>query len=405
MQAWESDRSKARAGLSVSERRRSRSAGNNLDTTYSGIIRDSGSLTKVGTGALTLSGANTYTGGTTVNNGPLIVNGSIAGNAEVKSGATLKGTGSIAGVLTCEDGSICAPGTARARSRSAASTSMSGSTFEFELGASRDHIVVTSHGGRWTLGGVLNISLLDGFIPIEPFSLFEGSIETLSGTFSAVNARSSTDTRWDWLHRCSSVVYRFVDAGDFKNDGVLDAADYVLWRKGLGTTYTQDHYNVWPRALRVGGPVGRRSGSSSNSAVPEPASAILLMLTFSSLARACVADRLGVDVARNPLPERVSAMPRMTNKIATIALGAVLAAMLVLSPARLLPRSGPAPATMEYGLELVTGPSCRTRPRPMSTLAATACPTSSTSRPAVSSDPFRSATRSTTLTPSRQARA
>ena len=26
--------------------------------------------------------------------------------------------------------------------------------------------------------------------------------------------------------------------GDFNNDGKVDAADYVVWRKGFGTTYT-----------------------------------------------------------------------------------------------------------------------------------------------------------------------
>ena len=44
---------------------------NNNDTTYSGALGGSGSLTKVGTGMLTLSGANTFTGGVTVQTGTL----------------------------------------------------------------------------------------------------------------------------------------------------------------------------------------------------------------------------------------------------------------------------------------------------------------------------------------------
>ena len=39
---------------------------NNQSTTVSGVIQDSGSLTKTGTGTLTLSGSNLHTGGTTV---------------------------------------------------------------------------------------------------------------------------------------------------------------------------------------------------------------------------------------------------------------------------------------------------------------------------------------------------
>ncbi len=49
---------------------------NNSNTTFSGALSDSnngGSLTKVGTGTLTLSGTNTYLGGTTVLDGTLVV--------------------------------------------------------------------------------------------------------------------------------------------------------------------------------------------------------------------------------------------------------------------------------------------------------------------------------------------
>jgi hypothetical protein len=33
--------------------------------------------------------------------------------------------------------------------------------------------------------------------------------------------------------------------GDYNGDGIVNAADYVVWRKGLDATYTQDDYNVW----------------------------------------------------------------------------------------------------------------------------------------------------------------
>jgi autotransporter-associated beta strand protein len=66
--------------------------GNNLSTTFSGVIQDGGSfggtggsLTKTGAGTLTLSGTNTYTGGTTISAGILQLgnggtSGSIVGN-------------------------------------------------------------------------------------------------------------------------------------------------------------------------------------------------------------------------------------------------------------------------------------------------------------------------------------
>jgi autotransporter-associated beta strand protein len=75
---------------------------NNLSSAFSGVIADgtgAGSLTKAGTGTLTLSGPNTYTGGTTVTAGRLLVNnltGSGTGSGGVLvSGGTLGGTGTI----------------------------------------------------------------------------------------------------------------------------------------------------------------------------------------------------------------------------------------------------------------------------------------------------------------------
>ncbi len=88
---------------------------NNLTTTFSGLMQDGGfsggtggSLTKIGTGTLTLSHANTYTGGTIVNAGTLLVSnttGSGTGTGAVKVNAgTLGGSGIISGAVTIGTG-------------------------------------------------------------------------------------------------------------------------------------------------------------------------------------------------------------------------------------------------------------------------------------------------------------
>ena len=61
------------------------SVGNNsANTTFSGALSDNGSLTKIGTGTLTLSGSSAYNGGTTVSTGVLDVqNGSALGSGPV----------------------------------------------------------------------------------------------------------------------------------------------------------------------------------------------------------------------------------------------------------------------------------------------------------------------------------
>jgi autotransporter-associated beta strand protein len=92
--------------------------GNNLSTTFAGVLKDGGmfggihgSLTKVGSGTLTLAGINTYTGTTDVSGGTLLVNGSIASSSltRVNNGGTLGGTGTV-GNMQVNSGGTFVPG-------------------------------------------------------------------------------------------------------------------------------------------------------------------------------------------------------------------------------------------------------------------------------------------------------
>jgi len=94
-------------GFVGSAKGRTLTVGNNLSTTFSGVIDDmgaKGSLIKVGRGTLTLMGANTYLGTTLVQQGALLVSnttGSGTGTGPVKVAlGTLGGTGTIAGAVT-----------------------------------------------------------------------------------------------------------------------------------------------------------------------------------------------------------------------------------------------------------------------------------------------------------------
>jgi hypothetical protein len=77
--------------------------------------------------------------------------------------------------------------------------------------------------------------------------------------------------------------------GDYNENGVVDAADYVDWRKTLGQpatpagsgadgdadgTIDQDDYTFW--AARFGNTVPGSGGGAVSTAVPEPASLVLL---------------------------------------------------------------------------------------------------------------------------------
>jgi probable HAF family extracellular repeat protein len=69
--------------------------------------------------------------------------------------------------------------------------------------------------------------------------------------------------------------------GDFNGDGTVDAADYVVWRKGLGTTYTQSDYTVW--RAHFGQTAGNGASTIENAAIPEPATLALLILAAVSI--------------------------------------------------------------------------------------------------------------------------
>ncbi len=66
-------------------------------------------------------------------------------------------------------------------------------------------------------------------------------------------------------------------AGDLTSDGIVDAGDYVLWRKGPGPLAPfLSSYNVWRSNFG-----GSASGLGSSTAVPEPASLVMLLMAVA----------------------------------------------------------------------------------------------------------------------------
>jgi hypothetical protein len=67
------------------------------------------------------------------------------------------------------------------------------------------------------------------------------------------------------------------ETGDFNDDGAVDAADYVVWRKANGT---QTMYDTW--RTNFSEPGGSGSGTSANATIPEPTTLVLLLLAAMS---------------------------------------------------------------------------------------------------------------------------
>lgn len=78
--------------------------------------------------------------------------------------------------------------------------------------------------------------------------------------------------------------------GDYNEDGVVSAADYVIWRNNEGQSVTlpndatfetvdQEDYEVW--VANFGATVGSGSSSKLNCAAPEPTTWLLTLLATS----------------------------------------------------------------------------------------------------------------------------
>jgi regulation of enolase protein 1 (concanavalin A-like superfamily) len=150
---------------------------NNATSTFSGIMQNGNgslSLTKIGTGTLTLSGVNNNSGATTVTAGTLLVTGTIGGSGVTVNGGTLGGTGAINCAITIpatKAGTI-APGipgsTGILHVNNPVTFGDANATFAVELkgttvGTGYDQLAVNS---SVTLNGcVLNASLGGGYAP------------------------------------------------------------------------------------------------------------------------------------------------------------------------------------------------------------------------------------------------
>ena len=152
-------------------------------------------------------------------------------------------------------------------------------TLDFELGGTTagsqyDQVHVA---GALALGGTLKVDLINlgngVFAPSagSAFDLLDWG--SLSGTFSTIQLPTlSGGLQWNTSQLYTTGVISVALPGDFNGNGIVDAADYVVWRKTDGS---QNGYATW--RAHFGQTVGSGAGAITNAAVPEPATLVLLM--------------------------------------------------------------------------------------------------------------------------------
>jgi len=195
------------------------------------------------------------------------------------------------GDLVQQGGTLAAGASPGATSITGNYTLEAGGALEVELagtgtpGIAYDHYDIM---GLATLDGTLDVKLLDGFVPSagDSFAFLTGE-GGFDGIFSLTNLPPLPDgLTWQINPGATTMFLNVVGpglAGDYNNDGTVDAADYVAWRRNDGT---QTGYNNWR------GNFGQASGSGAQSPpVPEPTTAWLVALTMLTLAHSSTAIR------------------------------------------------------------------------------------------------------------------
>jgi hypothetical protein len=181
-------------------------------------------------------------------------------------------------------------------------TLSAGSTLELDLGTP-DESDLLSITGNLIAGGTLRVSL-DNTVPAPA----EGNVFNLldfasaSGSFNALNLPLLTPgLAWNTSKLLTTGELTVVASaglpGDYNGNGVVDAADYTVWRDRLGQSIalpntdpndtdnmvTQAEYNFWKS--RFGATSGSGAAAlSASQTVPEPGTWALTMLAGCLLA-------------------------------------------------------------------------------------------------------------------------
>ena len=156
--------------------------------------------------------------------------------------------------------------------------------------------------GVATLGGTLDVDLVSGFSPQDgdTFDIMT-AIGGVNGTFNTTFPAGN----WNIIYGANTVTLEFgmVDLmADFDKDGDVDGDDFLIWQGGFGTTSgamqadgdsdgdgdVDGHdFLTWQSEF------GSGTGGGSSGAVPEPSSALLLILALSGAVLASTKARRG----------------------------------------------------------------------------------------------------------------
>lgn len=274
-------------------------AGNKLNNAGSGYIGinagESGSVSIIGAGSEWANAGAVSIGGAGSASLTLDSDGKLSASGLVTIGENGKamGNGTIA-ASTISNGTV-APGISAGKLTVTGSyTQAATGKLEIELyGAASgqfDELAVT---GSAALGGELNVTLGttagNQFVPqLGDTFAFLTTIAGASGNFASAHLPVLTSGHmWQLRYTASSATLAVTLAGDYNDDGTVDASDYVVWRKLDGSSFNPradgdtngvinaNDYAVWRTQIGKSASAGASLSSPVNF-VPEPTTILLL---------------------------------------------------------------------------------------------------------------------------------
>ena len=142
--------------------------------------------------------------------------------------------------------------------------------------------------GVASLAGALSVTGSDGFAPSAGEAFLVLSADSLTGTFDSLQLPSlAAGLMWQVDYTSDSVSLLVTITGDYNGDGVVDDADYAVWRNSLGDNVspstgadgngdgqiTTADLDVWKANFGATTPA-----TAATTAVPEPAALTLSLL-------------------------------------------------------------------------------------------------------------------------------
>jgi hypothetical protein len=130
-----------------------------------------------------------------------------------------------------------------------------------------------SVSGAALLGGDLDVSFIN-YTPIagNTFTILTAGL--ITGSFDDINLPELSDGLVWSINQTNTSLTLTVNAADFNKDGIVDAADYVFWRKTNGPS---GNYTTWLQNFGNTNGGGAGAGSMGSPPVPEPSAALLTL--------------------------------------------------------------------------------------------------------------------------------